>query len=68
MHGAGFPFFNLYRMAVIARGDALASDLEQEGGLPLTARAAMTAFDALLRVSRTAGARGWQIAACARAV
>jgi SAM-dependent methyltransferase len=68
VHGAGFPFFNLYRLAVVARGDALARDLEQESGLPWTARAAMAAFDGLLRLSRTAGGRGWQIAACARAV
>ena len=66
VHGAGFPFFNLYRLAVIARGEELAQDLAQTA-LPLSARAAMAAFDRLLRVSRTAGSRGWQIAACARA-
>lgn len=65
-NGAGFPFFNLYRLAVIARGDALARDLEQETGLPWTARAAMAGFDQLFRLSRTAGSHGWQIAACAR--
>ena len=64
--GAGFPFFNLYRLTVIARGEALARDLEQESGLPWTARAAMAGFDRLFRLSRTAGKRGWQIAACAR--
>jgi SAM-dependent methyltransferase len=64
--GAGFPFFNLYRLAVIARGDALARDIGQSTGLPWTARAAMAGFDQLFRLSRTAGTRGWQIAACAR--
>jgi SAM-dependent methyltransferase len=66
VHGAGFPFFNLSRLAVVARGAALARDLEQDSGLPLSARAAMAAFDGLLRISRTSGERGWQIAACAR--
>jgi SAM-dependent methyltransferase len=66
VHGAGFPFFNLYRVAVIARGDALSRDLGRTEGLPWTARAAMSAFDRLFRLSRTGGARGWQIVARAR--
>jgi hypothetical protein len=66
VHGAGFPFFNLYRVAVIARGDALSRDLERREGLPLAARVAMTAFDRLFRLSRSGGVRGWQIVARAR--
>ncbi len=30
-YGAGFPFFNLYRLVVIARGDKLASDVGAGG-------------------------------------
>jgi SAM-dependent methyltransferase len=66
VHGAGFPFFNVYRLAVIARGDALSRDLERSDGLPWTARAAMSAFDNLFKLSRAGGSRGWQIVARAR--
>lgn len=60
-HGAGFPFFNLYRGVVIARGSKLIGDVANEASL--TARMAMSAFDELFRWNlRT---RGWQTVAVA---
>lgn len=64
VHGSGFPFFNLYRLTVIARGRRLIADAE--GELPASARAAMWAFGRLFRVSGLEGSRGWQLLAVAR--
>jgi SAM-dependent methyltransferase len=61
-HGAGFPFFNLYRRVVIARGSKLIGDVAQEPSL--AARMAMGAFDGLFRWNL--GTRGWQTVAVAR--
>jgi SAM-dependent methyltransferase len=55
-HGAGFPFFNLYRRVVIARGSKLIKDVANEPSLP--ARVAMRAFDELFRWNLWT--RGWQ--------
>lgn len=60
-HGAGFPFFNLYRRVVIARGSKLISDVAKEPSL--AARMAMDAFDGLFRWNL--GTRGWQTIAVA---
>jgi len=65
--GAGFPFFNLYRRTVIARGQRLVRDIDATQGLSLPARAAMAVFDRLLATSPTQGRRGWQLYAAARA-
>jgi SAM-dependent methyltransferase len=60
--GAGFPFFNLYRRVVIARGARLASDISSWGNSPRgAARAAMAAFHPLLAVSLPRTAWGSQI-------
>jgi hypothetical protein len=62
--GAGFPFFNLYRLVVVARGRRLIDDvtLEEAGGATSsTARLAMTAFDRLFRFNLTRSPWGWQI-------
>ena len=64
VHGAGFPFFNLYRLSVIARGEQLIADAS--GTLPPHARAAMWAFGQLFRLNAQRGARGWQLLAIAR--
>jgi SAM-dependent methyltransferase len=64
--GAGFPFFNLYRRTVIARGERLIADADGAQGVPLLARAAMAVFDRLLTASRTRGRRGWQVFAVAK--
>jgi hypothetical protein len=65
VHGAGFPFFNLYRLLVIARGKKLISDASVENVLPASARAAMSAFSWLFRFNRGKGKLGWQLVAVA---
>jgi len=68
LRGAGFPFFNLYRLAVVARGEKLIHDAAAEDGrrLPLSARATIQVFRWLFRFNRHAGQRGWQLVAVAR--
>jgi SAM-dependent methyltransferase len=65
LHGAGFPFFNLYRLAVIARGSKLITDVEGANGLSLSARAAMGLFSWLFRYNADRTRRGWQLVATA---
>jgi SAM-dependent methyltransferase len=66
--GAGFPFFNLYRLAVVARGTALIRDAAEDHGqqLPLHARALIRTFATLFRFNRDRGRSGWQLVAVAR--
>jgi SAM-dependent methyltransferase len=60
--GAGFPFFNLYRRVVIARGAALAHEISSRGGAPThAARIAMAAFRPLLAASLPRSPWGTQI-------
>ena len=77
--GAGFPFFNLYRLAVVARGEALIKDAaatgpgtgEAEAGesgngavkLPLAARAMIRMFSLLFKMNVDKTRLGWQLAA-----
>ncbi|HET7855407.1 MAG TPA: class I SAM-dependent methyltransferase [Gaiellaceae bacterium] len=61
--GAGFPFFNLYRLAVMARGKRLAS---AKGGTSLLARLALGLFGLLFRLNLDASRWGWQTVAHAR--
>ena len=65
--GAGFPFFNLYRLVVIGRGRALIADAagDGDGALPLPARVAMRAFSWLFKLNRARTMRGWQLVAIA---
>ncbi len=64
VQGAGFPFFNLYRLAVVARGERLRDDVtSRPGGPPLAARVAMAVFSVLIRLGATRGRRGWQLLA-----
>ena len=66
LRGAGFPFFNLYRMIVVARGDALIKDMPKDGGdLPLTARAVIRVFSTLFKLNTSKTRLGWQLAAVA---
>jgi len=59
--GAGFPFFNLYRCVVIARGSGLIRDVS---GRPCwSARLAMNTFDVLFQLNRFN--HGWQNVAVA---
>jgi len=64
--GAGFPFFNLYRALVIARGARLIEDVREDGGANPAARAAMLAFRPLFRLSLPRSRWGTQIVAVAR--
>jgi SAM-dependent methyltransferase len=59
---AGFPFFNLYRLTVIARGRGVTRDVH--GSNP-TATAAMSLFDRLFRFNLPRSPFGWQIVAVA---
>ena len=63
--GAGFPFFNLYRLAVVARGEKLVEDASSgdESRLPLAARAAIRAFGVLFKLSTDRTTLGWQLVA-----
>jgi trans-aconitate methyltransferase len=67
--GAGFPFFNLYRALVIARGERLIADATAD---PATGRgsrvawAVMAMFGPLLRLTLPRSRYGWQMVAIAR--
>lgn len=75
--GAGFPVFNLYKLAVIARGKRLIEDVRSSerdagGGASATTggRAAgvvMRLFEGLFRFARPDSRLGWQLVAVARA-
>jgi SAM-dependent methyltransferase len=63
-YGAGFPFFNLYRLVVVARGRKLIEDV----GAAETSRlatAAMKGFDVLLKLTIPWPRWGWQTVAIA---
>jgi 2-polyprenyl-3-methyl-5-hydroxy-6-metoxy-1,4-benzoquinol methylase len=67
--GAGFPFFNLYRLAVVARGRRLVEDVaiqDAESSLSRAARLTMRAFDVLFRLNLTRSRWGWQIVGVAQ--
>jgi SAM-dependent methyltransferase len=66
LHGAGFPFFNLYRLTVVARGKKLIDDAGGDRPLPATARVAMRAFSKLFALNAEVGLRGWQLVAVAQ--
>ena len=65
IRGAGFPFFNLYRLAVIARGEKLVEDAAEgdESRLPLAVKAAIRTFGALFKLSIDRTTLGWQLVA-----
>jgi len=65
LYGAGFPFFNLYRLAVVARGRKLITDVEDSKGLSLSARTTMRFFGFLFRYNALRTRRGWQMVATA---
>jgi SAM-dependent methyltransferase len=67
--GMGFPFFNLYRLAVLMRGERLVDDaaVEQASEASFGLRIGAAVFDALLRLpSLPGGPLGWQKVAVAR--
>lgn len=59
--GIGFPFFNLYRIAIIWRGQRLAQDIQ--GSPSNLVRLGMSVFRTLFRLNTQL--RGWQITAIA---
>jgi SAM-dependent methyltransferase len=65
---AGFPFFNLYRLTVILRGERLVTDAAggEGGAASPAARLAMAVFRALFALNLPLGPRGWQIVGVAR--
>lgn len=63
--GAGFPFFNLYRLTVMLRGQRLVTDAAA-GRTSLPARLVMGAFGLLFRLNIGASPWGWQTVAYAR--
>jgi len=65
---AGFPFFNLYRLIVIALGDRLVRDVEAKasGRLSSLARFVMKLFGVLFRANLLDSRFGWQVIAIAR--
>jgi SAM-dependent methyltransferase len=67
LRGAGFPFYNLYRLVVVARGERLIGDLvgDDSRELPLSARAAMQLFSWLFRYNASKAGPGWQLVAVA---
>ena len=59
--GAGFPFFNLYRMVVIARGRKLVEDASHATGqMSLASRLVMKLFGVLFHFNFNRSQRGWQ--------
>ncbi|MDA3039291.1 MAG: class I SAM-dependent methyltransferase [Actinomycetota bacterium] len=69
VEAAGFPFFNLYRAVVFARGSKLIEDVGSQAlgtaASPATAFA-LKAFSRLFRLNRPTGRLGWQLIAIAR--
>jgi 2-polyprenyl-3-methyl-5-hydroxy-6-metoxy-1,4-benzoquinol methylase len=66
---AGFPFFNIYRLGAMLRGDQLISDLKNatETGKPsLSYRLMMKTFDILFKLNFPNSPFGWQLIVVAR--
>ena len=65
---AGFPFFNLYRLLVIARGKRLAENVDSKPGGASSglARFAMKLFGVLFHANLLDSPFGWQVIATAR--
>jgi 2-polyprenyl-3-methyl-5-hydroxy-6-metoxy-1,4-benzoquinol methylase len=65
LHGAGFPFFNLYLLATVLRGKKLIEDAGGQDGTPvsLAARGGMRLFSQLFKLNASKSALGWQLVA-----
>ena len=66
VEGAGLPFFNLYKLLVMMRGDAVARDVSSLEPPSRLATVVMRAFGVVLRPRCNIPRRGWQIVALAR--
>ena len=60
---AGFPFFNLYRLMMVAGGRRLVGDMATPSRLPRVTRSAVQAFSWLFRHNPPSGGPGWQLVA-----
>jgi SAM-dependent methyltransferase len=65
---AGFPFFNLYRLLVIARGERLAKDVKSKSGGSSSGLSSfvMKMFRVLFHANLLDSPFGWQVVATAR--
>jgi hypothetical protein len=65
--GSGFPFFNLYRFVVVARGNALIQDVAASATSQMSfmAQAVMKVFSLLFKMNRDRSRFGWQLFAIA---
>jgi SAM-dependent methyltransferase len=65
---SGFPFFNLYRLLVVARGSRLVQDAQtgSSGAPTRVARFAMKVFRVLFHANLLDSPFGWQVIATAR--
>jgi 2-polyprenyl-3-methyl-5-hydroxy-6-metoxy-1,4-benzoquinol methylase len=67
---AGFPFFNLYKTLVVARGDKVLADVERGdapgAAQPKSIRAVLSVLDVAFRLNLPLGRLGWQIVGVAR--
>lgn len=66
VRGQGFPFFNLYKLVVLVRGDRLVADAGSSAPPSRLAAGVMRVFSVLLRPRRCSTRRGWQMIAVAR--
>jgi 2-polyprenyl-3-methyl-5-hydroxy-6-metoxy-1,4-benzoquinol methylase len=68
VEGAGFPFFNLYRLTVLLRGKRLVDDFASgaSGVDSRSARLVIRCFSYLFKANRRAGSLGWQMIAVGR--
>ena len=69
LYRTGFPFFNLYKLAVILRGEGLVRDLQSRDVTAATSlfeRLVIAAFRVGFRVNVLDFPLGWQLAAVAR--
>jgi SAM-dependent methyltransferase len=64
--GRGFPFFDLYKLVVLARGDKVAVDVAAGSPPSRLADRTMQVFGHLLRPDRTSARWGWQVVGVAR--
>jgi SAM-dependent methyltransferase len=60
VQGAGYPFFNLYKLTIIARGRRLVQDIDQARPLNRISLLAMAAFDKLFQLNADRTGLGWQ--------
>jgi 2-polyprenyl-3-methyl-5-hydroxy-6-metoxy-1,4-benzoquinol methylase len=66
---AGFPFFNLYKIAGYLMGDRIRADAEKNsvrGGSPAIMKLVLKAFDVLFKLNLKNTPFGWQLVAAAQ--